>query len=125
MAKINEFLGQHRYHLIYKIPAIHDEKSAIEWVANLPDKKCFCVKSVVFNNGNNSKTEVISKLFTKEKFINKYKDDPAETISVLFNFHQYEAVFLIDLHKNTVELMFPRTTMIDYKMIEGKLHLAE
>jgi hypothetical protein len=109
--------------LIYKIPAIHDNQSAIEWVAKLPDKKCFCVKSIVLNAGNNSITETPSKLFSKEKFIEQYAEENFDTISIMFNFHQYEAVFLIDLQENTIELMFPRSTMIDYKMIECRLHL--
>ena len=125
MAKIRDYLGQHRWHIVYQIPAIHDKESALKWVADLPDIKCFYIKSIALNKGNNYEIEVPSKLFSKEKFVQKYLSHDFDKISINFNFHQYEVVFLIDLVENTIELMFPRKTMIDYKMIEDRLNLVD
>ena len=123
MAKIRDYLGQKRYHIVYETNAIHDKESALKWVADLTDIKTFCVKKIILNAGCKYEIEIPSRLFSKDKFVKEYLTHDFEAISVNFNFHQYEAVFLIDLSKGIVELMFPKTTMIDYKMIEDCLNL--
>ena len=125
MAKIRDYLGQHRWHIVYKVSAIHDKESALKWVADLTDIKSFCIKSIALSTGNTYKVEVPSRLFSKEKFIESYQDYEFDKISINFNFHQYSVVLLIDLIDNTVDLMFPKKTMIDYKMIEDYLNLND
>ena len=123
MAMIHEYVGKTRYHKTYKVDAIHDLESALKWVSNLPDKKVFYVKNINLYNDTDTKTIVVSKLFSKENFVKEYKSAKLNQISVAANFHQYEITFVIDLSAFTVELMFPKSVMIDYGMIEGKLHL--
>lgn len=123
MAKVRDYLGQHRWHIVYKISAIHDKESALKWVADLTDIKSFCIKSITLSEGFTQKVETPSRLFSKEKFIKQNQNHEFDKISINFNFHQYEVVLLVDLNDNTVELMFPKTTMIDYKMIEDYLNL--
>jgi hypothetical protein len=64
------------------------------------------------------------KNFSPEEFVERYKDYPCEKISVLFNFHQYELMLVVDVCTYQIELKFPKETMVDYQMIEDCLHLT-
>ena len=120
MARIKESVGKTNYHFFYNIPEIHDKHSALEWVANIPSIKVLHIKSIQIGE----KTIVPYKMFSPEEFVKKYEEYPCDKISISLNFHQYELMLVIDVCSCLIELRFPKTTMIDYQMVEDCLQLC-